>query len=166
LANKIKPKVGDFFFIPINDERNAVGQIVAQYLAGYYLAVFDTEVDGHFIDAKRLREASILFLVLSFDALFLNGMWPLDGNGELPASIPFPAYVTAVGQGKHVTEDYSGTMRRASSVEEVAQLRNRKFVAPIRIEKAVKAYFGAGLWEESYSALKPDLSHSTQALFG
>ena len=51
--------------------------------------------------------------------------------------------------------DYSGRRRRPAQAVEAELLPNRKVVAPVRLEKALRAKHGLEPWTEDYSDLAP-----------
>src|SRR5206468_1171250 len=96
-----------------------------------------------------------------------NGDWPIIGSHAVSPHIPMPAYRVDVGSPPvAVVEDWTGTRSRLASQAEAELLPSRKVVAPVRIEKAVKAKHGVLPWDESYSALAPVETMTTARLFG
>jgi len=156
----VRPRlaVGDVFVIPLGDGRAGVGQIVGAYgKDAFYFAVFDgvlplAEVKGRAIEflGRRVR-----FLALSLDAKLYVGHWTIVGHVPVAASFPLPAYKEAVGAppGYEVV-DFSGTLRRPATPAEAAKLPNRKVVAPVRLERALKAAEGLEPWHEAFDELR------------
>jgi len=51
--------------------------------------------------------------------------------------------------------DYSGTRRRRATKAEATSLPYRRIVAPVRLERALKASLGLEQWLEAYEELRP-----------
>ncbi len=51
--------------------------------------------------------------------------------------------------------DYTGMRRRRATDVEVERLPFRTVVAPIRVEKALRALNGTEAWDEAYDELRP-----------
>jgi hypothetical protein len=163
-------QVGDVFVVPVGDGRSGVGQIVGRYgRDAYYFAVFDRLVaeDDGVESALSAVSSPLRFLALSLDAKLHVGHWSVVGRAPIPDPLPFPAYKEAVGSPvAYDVVDYTGEMRRPATESEVARLPNRKVVAPVRLEKALRASLGLEPWLEAFDGLRigaDDLT--TAALF-
>jgi hypothetical protein len=162
-------EVGDVFIVPLPDGRAALGQIVGTYgKDAYYFAVFERVYTA---DAApdRAREAlagPVRLLALSMDAKLHVGDWSVVGHGPVSEAVELPAYKEAVGRpGEYDVVDFSGARRRTATRGEVAALPNRKVVAPVRIEKALRASLGLEPWSEAYDELRPRNQPKTSDLF-
>jgi len=162
--------VGDVFIVPVGDGRVGVGQIVGTYgKDAYYFAIFDTVLP---LDeaGDRLSEAlacPVLFLALSMDAKLHVGHWTVVGRAPVAADMPLPAYKEAVGVPSHVeVVDYSGTRRRPATPIEAEALPNRKVVAPVRLEKALRASLGLEPWLDIFEDLRAEGRVTTADIFG
>jgi hypothetical protein len=161
-------KLGDVFTIPVDDSRRGVGQIVGTYgKDAYYFAVYDyVAPDATSVDVKEALLAHVLFLALSLDAKLAAGHWMVIDHHEVPDAVRLPAYKEAVGgPGRVDVVDHSGTQRRRASESEAELLPNRKVVAPVRLERALRAKHGLERWAEAYSELAPEESMTTERLF-
>ena len=166
--SRLKPKTGDVFSVPIDDLRVGVGQIVATYgKDAYYFAIFDTlAADEASVDLDEAVSARVVFLALSLDAKLAVGHWSVIGNRPVREGMPLPAYKEAVGEPERVdVVDYSGQRRRPAQGAEAELLLNRKVVAPVRLEKALRAKHGLEPWIEAYSDLAPNENTTTERLF-
>jgi len=159
--------VGDVFLIPLDDESSAVGQVVGKYLSAYYLVVFDSFVEPSAPDAESALASEVIFLTLALDAKLALGHWPIIVNLPIPETVELPAYKVAIGASDQIhVEDFSGKRRRPASANEAEALRPRTVIAPVRLEKAVRARFGIQPWLEEYEELVPDDSQTTSRLLG
>lgn len=159
---------GDVFSVPLGDGRCGVGQVVGRYgKDAYFFAMFDVAsrcTDPLDIDAAM--RSRVLFLALSFDAKLAVGHWTVVDNRPVSCGNLLPAYKEAVGTAHEIdVVDYSGERRRKATSAEAEILPNRKIVAPVRLEKALKAKFGLEPWDEIYSDLAPDENRTTDRLF-
>lgn len=161
MKKKIKSSVGDVFAVPIDTSRFAVGQVVATYKdEAHYFAAFDAVAPSpRSIDLERDLERDLLFLILSFDAKLYVGDWEIVGRCPVSASIPFPAYKEMSGtSGRMEVVDYTGERRRLARSGEEDGLPYRDFIAPIRLEKALRSKFGLEPWLDAYSEMVPSNS--------
>ena len=158
MARRKRLRVGDVFTIPIDDERVGYGQVVHDFGQGhYYFVVFkeafarDEEPELDAVLAGRLA-----LLALSLDALLYHDHWQVVGHrGVNPERLPLPAYKEGVSPGKYEVVDYTGERRRDAAAAEVDELPFRAVVAPIRVEKALRALHGLEDWNEAYDELRP-----------
>jgi hypothetical protein len=165
-----RPKLGDVFIIPIGDGLAAVGQVVGVYLKNaYYFAIFDTvfpidQAKGRAVDSVRARP---LLLALSLDAKLHAGDWTIVGSAPVAADAPLPAYKETVHTPDRVdVVDHSGTRRRAATATEAEVLPNRKVVAPVRLERALRAWLGMEPWSTAFDELRVDRVITTADMFG
>lgn len=149
-------QVGDVFLLPIQGDQFGVGQVIARYRQTelFYMAVYDCVVHGP-PESVRISDCSfgeILFLTNTFDAILAAGRWPVIGNMNPPADVPFPAY-KVVQSGKVIVEDWSADVRRKARPGEAELLDNRGGVAPIRLQKALQAHHRVIPWDPSFTEL-------------
>ena len=166
--SRLKLKTGDVFAVPIDEARVGVGQIVATYgKDAYYFAIFDvTPPDSASIDLEQAPQQRVVFLALSLDAKLAAGHWSVLGHRPVRDGMPLPAFKEAVGSPDRIdVVDYSGGRRRAAQAAEAKLLPNRKVVAPVRLEKALRAKHGLEPWNEAYSDLAPNETATTERLF-
>jgi hypothetical protein len=164
-----RPNVGDIFVIPVGDGRAGVGQVVAKYgNDAYYLAVFDfiLPLDEAGSRAAEALAAPIRFLALTLDAKIHVGDWPIVGEGAV-GSVPLPAYKEAVTTPHRLdVVDYTGERRRPATAAEALSLRTRKVVAPVRLERALRASLGLEPWHDAFDELRADSAITTAEAFG
>lgn len=165
-----KPTIGDVFIVPTGDGRAGVGQVVSTYgKDAYYFAVFDVvlPVDEAVEKAVEAAASQVLFLALSMDAKLHAGHWTVVAHAPINQAIPLPVYKEAVGSAMHVdVVDFSGTRRRRATPAEAASLPNRKVVAPVRLERALRANLGLEPWLEPFDELRVENIVSTASVFG
>jgi len=161
--------VGDVFTFPVGDEHLGVVQVVGIYAKDVlYFAVFEPValplLTGVPEDATTTQ---VLFLAPSLDALIHVGRWKYAANSPVQCGSLLPAYKETLGVGSHVNVvDFSGELRRPASEAEADRLTNRVVVAPIRIEKAVRAHCGLEPWHDAFDRLKPGATATTSEMFG
>lgn len=165
-----RPKVGDVFAIPVQPDEVGLGQVVATYgKSAYYFAIFDRIVPREQAEDRvdEVLASRLLFLALSLDAKLHVGDWSVIATRPVAADLPLPAYKEVVGSRRKVeVVDFSGKRRRTARSDEAELLPNRKVVAPVRLEKALRAKAGLEPWHEAYSELAPDETMTTARLFG
>lgn len=163
------PGVGDVFVIPVGDGRAGVGQVVGRYGAdAYYFAVFDAVMPLELAKSRAVdaMSAPVLLLALSMDAKLHAGHWFTVGEAPVASDIPLPAYKEAVGTPvRFDVVDYSGTRRRPGTPLEVEALPYRKVVAPVRLEKALRAHLALEPWTDAFDELRPFGRPTTAEVF-
>jgi hypothetical protein len=167
-VSRLRLKTGYAFTVPIDESRVGVGQVVATYgKDAYYFAIFDAVApDAASVDLERALLGRVIFLALSMDAKLAAGHWHIVGNRPVREGMPLPAFKESVGGPERIdVVDYSGEQRRPAQGAEAELLPNRKVVAPVRLEKALRAKHGLEPWIEAYTDLAPNESMTTARLF-
>lgn len=162
-------RTGDVFVVRLDDARVVFGQVVAKYQDdGYYFALFDKAYPRAVWPAlSDVVSDRVAILALSLDGKIAAGHWEIVGNEPVPTDLPLPAYKETVGTPDRVDiVDYSGERRRRAVGGEVDLLPNRKVVAPVRLEKALRALHGLEPWREAYQELRPVVATTSKRLFG
>jgi hypothetical protein len=163
-----RPKVGDLFAIPIDVGLWGIGQVVESFMNSYYLAIYEgveTDIDDG-VDLEAAIRRPLVFLALALDAKIYVGDWPIVGHTAVPKGIPFPAFKVSMGAPENVQViDYLDRRRRKATPAESALLPDMSFVAPVRIEKALKAKYGLLPWNAAYAALEPSPATTTGRMF-
>jgi Immunity protein 26 len=165
-----RPQIGDVFIVPLGDHRSGVGQVVATYgRDAYFFAIFDRvlPLDEASELATQALTAPVLLLALSMDAKIQAGHWRVVAHEAVDPSIPLPAYKEAVGTaGSIEVVSYSGDQRRPATAIEAAALPNRKVVAPVRLERALRACLGLEPWLDAFDELRAEGRVTTADIFG
>lgn len=161
----VKLEKGDVFSIPVSESLFGMGQVVDVLPQELYLIVFDGTWKANEMPAvSELNGREPFLATLSLDAKLWNGDWKVIGNyQENLSSIAIPLFKVRIGSDVFV-ESYDGDYRRMASTSETELLRNRKTVAPVRLEKALKAKWGIGDWHPAYDELTYDYAVSSSAL--
>ena len=148
-------RVGDVFLIPIDGPRFGVGQVAGDWKGELYLVIYDAVTTGN-VDLPDALRSKPLFAALSLDAKIHNGDWKIIGNVmDNLGDVPQPVFKVHEGTKVFIeTRDRSAT--RPATEEEADLLRLRTVVAPIRLEKALKAHHGLGEWNPKYEELRAD----------
>jgi hypothetical protein len=158
-----KVRVGDVFIIPIEDTRYGIGQIAGASMSELYLVIYDKVVEAD-VTPNALDGASVKFAALSLDAKLYYGDWPVIGNRlDNIATIPQPWFKVKQNGSTYVEARDRSVFRPATALEERA-LRLRSVVAPIRLEKALKAQHGLGEWNSSYDELTAEYASESASL--
>lgn len=161
--------IGDVFTVPIDDRRSGVGQVVGTYgKDAYFFAIFDVVLTaGNEYELDAAVKSRVLFLALSMDAKLAAGHWTVVGRQPVSPHVKMPAFKESVGSpGSYEVVNHDGTLRRPATSADVELVPNRKVIAPVRLEKALRAKHGIGAWLEAYTDLAPDELATSQRLFG
>jgi hypothetical protein len=163
-------QVGDVFTLPIDDERVGYGQIMAPWGGSggqFYFGIFDRVYPRHdSLDLDAVVVEPLVLLALSLDALLLRGHWGVVGRRQVDSGdVPWPAYKEAVSPpGTFDVVDYTGQRRRRATEGEAERLPFRTVVAPIRVEKALRALNELEPWDDVYAELRPPPDDETSAV--
>jgi len=152
----IEVKVGDVFLIPLDEHHWAGGQVVGNWEGELYLAIFEERYTRDDADPMSIVDGTPAFLLLSMDALFWHGQWPILENLQYNlGEYPQPVFKVGLNGVMHV-ESRDRTIFRLASPREVEMLQYRTVSSPAEVEGAVQAYFGIGEWESRYDELRAD----------
>lgn len=151
----MKLKQGDLFSIRIDDNRNAFGQIIYSTKESLTVIIFKNLIemtDGFDVD-KIVPGNDILFFSNTFDALFHHKRWIVRGNyTENIKSIRLPVYKIGLEPNFTILDFWEKPIRNPEKYDS-NHVAYRKYVAPIGIEYAVKAYFNKTDWRPEYDSL-------------
>ena len=118
-----------------------------------YVVVFAGAVARNTKQSITIHQRSIEFAALIFDAKIWHAHWPVVANvQELPPAIPYPVYKLETPTGT-IVQSFDRSTEKVATEEEIERLPYRTYIAPIRLEKAVKARHGVGDWDDSYDEL-------------
>jgi hypothetical protein len=166
---KARLELGDVFVVPLDESRAGIGQVVATYGQGaFYFAIFDLLVPPNEAEANvdRALGCDLLFLAPSLDARLPVPYLTVIGSRPVREGLPLPAHREVDGENLVHVVDFSGRRRRRATDEEARRLQNRRFIAPLRLARALRASAGLEPWTDAYAALIPDEELSSERLFG
>ena len=164
---RVKFATGDIFLLPIDTDRNGVGQVVDRNEVLPFLAIYDYVAPKDVaVDLEAAIAAPVLFIGQSMTSRFDLGVWTIIGNLPVPPSTPFPAFKShRPREGGYFVVDHHQVRRRRASVSEIALLPNVWSRSPTGYEKALKAHFGVIPREESFAMLVPNNETSELTMF-
>ena len=140
-----KAVVGDVFLIPLDDRRYGIGQLAGDWKGELYVVIYDKVVSAD-ASPTDVDNEPIKFAALTLDAKLYHGDWRIIGNhNDNVATISQPWFKVCVA-GQTYVESRDRSVTRPATAEEAAILKLRTVVAPIRLEKALKASHGIGEW--------------------
>ena len=149
----VRAKPGDLFLIPLEDKVHGVGVVAAKWKSELYLVVFsETVADAGALVDLGVETLTPLFATSSLDAKLWHRHWPIVKRCESLGGIQQPIYKVQESSG-WVAESFDRSFRVAVGEDVAAELRFRKCVAPIRIERGLKAHAGDGDWLPAYDDL-------------
>lgn len=166
---KARLELGDVFAIPLDGSRAGIGQVVATYGQGaFYFAIFDLLVHPDAAEASidEALTADLLFLAPSLDSRLPVPYLTVIGTRPVRPGLPLPAHREVDADNLVQVVDFSGRRRRPATDDEARRLQNRRFVAPLRLARALRATAGMEPWQDSYADLVPDDELSSDRLFG
>ncbi|MCL2092005.1 MAG: hypothetical protein FWH11_12550 [Micrococcales bacterium] len=166
---KARLELGDVFAIPLDGSRAGIGQVVATYGQGaFYFAIFDLLVHPDAAEASidEALTADLLFLAPSLDSRLPVPYLTVIGSRPVRPGLPLPAHREVDADNLVQVVDFSGRRRRPATDDEARRLQNRRFVAPLRLARALRATAGMEPWQEGYAELVPDEALSSDRLFG
>lgn len=152
----IKVGVGDVFAIPISESDVGIGLVAGDWKGELFLVVFEGRFDREGVDPGIVMVAKPLLAALSLDAKLYRGEWPvLDHLPEAAGRMPQPNFKVEEG-GRTFMESRDRTITRPATASEIEHLRYRTVVAPVRLEKALQAFYGVGEWLPHFDDLKAE----------
>lgn len=153
LTRMARFSVGDVFLIPVDGERYGIGQLAGDWKGELYVVVFDKLVSQTASPAD-IDGCELVFAALTLDAKLYHGHWPVIGNRvDNLSDLPQPWFKVGVGGETHIESRDRLATRQATEAER-AGLQHRTVVAPVRVEKALKALHGIGEWTAEFDELR------------
>ena len=149
---------GDVFLVPIDITRVGLGQIVDVLPSELYVVIYENAWNANSPPCPRdVIGQEVLFASLTLDVKLHHGDWTVTGNvTDNLANIKLPLSKVKISGEMHI-ESHDGNWSRCATPEEAEQLRFRKTVAPVRLEKALKAHYGILEPHPAYDDLRYDL---------
>jgi len=166
---KARLELGDVFVIPLDADRAGIGQVVATYGQGaFYYAIFDLLVHPDAAEASidQAVASDVLFLAPSLDSRLPVPYLTVIGTRPVRPGLPLPAHREVDAENMVQVVDYSGRRRRRATDAEARRLQTRRFVAPLRLARALRATAGMEPWKDSYAELVPDPDLTSDKMFG
>lgn len=158
MVKRPKARIGDVFQIPLHPGQVGHGQVVAVNSGPgpLYVVIFRRAwpLDAQ-PDIRNIVADEIALVAPTMDALIWHGKWPLVGNlaPELDR-VPFPAYRITVGAAdRWFVETFDHARRRLPNPGELEKLTNPTSVAPIRLQRAIRAINGLEPWDPTWNEL-------------
>ncbi len=150
-----KVVVGDVFLIPLDGSRYGIGQLAGEWKGELYVVVYEKVVSIGASPAD-VDNSPLQFAALTLDAKIYHGDWLIIGNRkDNIESIPQPWFKVGV-EGQTFVEARDRSVIRPATAEEATALRLRTVVAPVRLEKALKASHGIGEWQARFDELRAE----------
>ncbi|MDM1407520.1 hypothetical protein [Myroides sp. DF42-4-2] len=148
----MKLKEGDLFEIKIAEDVLVYGQIVSTFKKKAFSIVCFVGTYDRRPEVKDIINKEVLLFGNTFDAKFYHGDWVVFTNekSNLPR-IKMPYY--KIGTDSIYVEDFFENRIRKASKEDINRLRYRNYIAPIRFESALKAYYNYIDWDNLYDDL-------------
>jgi len=148
----ISAKKGDLFSIEL-EQSYCLGIVADKWNDELYIVIFREKFDRP-IDSEQI-DIAVLTPVLassSLEAKIWHGHWPIIKRNYETINIMKPIYKVGVN-GELIAESFDRKKRKLIDKVTEEKLRFRKGVAPVRLEKAIKAYHGIGEWDPIYDQL-------------
>lgn len=148
----MKLKVGDIFEFSINENSKSYGQIVSVFKKdALSIIVFEGQYRSR-PDIEELLQDNILLFGNTFDAKFHHNHWMIIGNETSNlSSIKLPYY--KIGTEPIYIEDFFEKKLREAKGNEESILNYRSYIAPVRFETALKAFYKVVEWREEFDEL-------------
>lgn len=155
---RARPKAGDVFQIPVDEEHVAFGQVLETGDAMCHFVVRDGlygRKEDHDLD-EVVREPVILYSWSSC-RLLKNGRWKVVGNRPVDAgTLPPVEFVEMEGPDEFVVIDWTGNVLRPASRDDVEKAPFRTSRGPEKVQEAVEAWHGRRPWsDDKYLSMRP-----------
>jgi Immunity protein 26/Regulator of ribonuclease activity B len=156
LVGQRRPKAGDVFQIPVDDDRAAYGQVLStkEFL---HLVVFDGlhDPDGEH-DLDEVLRAPVIFYAWTRDDFLRNGKWPVvESRVVEPNATPPVEFIEMAEPDEFQAVDWVGNVLRPASPAEVENAPFRSINSPKFVQEAVEAWHGGRPWQDKYLSLRP-----------
>ena len=152
----MKLKEGDIFTVPIDKERIGFGQIVHISNKNNFIIVVFKSVwpINRKMEFAEIVKDDILLMGYTMDAKLYHKHWAVIGNYKDNLSLmQFPYYKLGTFPGDIYLLDHAGKKIRKCTRKEFESLEYRNVVAPVRYEKALKAYYKLEEWQKGFDDL-------------
>ena len=153
----MKLKEGDLFKVAANSLQYAVGQIISipnkeSIAILIFEGLYSIESD---IDVVVVIKKDILFFANTFDAKFYHKHWIVFANHTTNlTAIRLPVYKLGTENSLYYEDFYQRQLpQTALNLEQKSNVSYRNYVAPIRIENAIKAFYKFTEWNSDYDKL-------------
>ena len=153
----MKLKTGDIFKIPISEVSNAIGQIISTAQKGSLtVIIFEGLYNvNSIIDPEEVTKERVLFFANTFDAKFYHKHWPTTVNYiSNIRNICLPVYKLGIEDSLRYEDFFMKSLtEEVLAIIQKSKVGYRSYVAPIRVENAVKAYYKLADWMDEYDGL-------------
>lgn len=148
----MKLNIGDIFEFSINENTKSYGQIVSTFKKDTISIIIFEGLYKSRPKIQELLEDNILLFGNTFDAKLYHKHWVVIENEKSNLEgIKLPYYKIGT-EPVYIEDFFQNRIRKASSIED-NKLYYRSYVAPIRFESALKAYYKVLVWDDSYEEL-------------
>jgi len=148
----VRVKTGDLFCIPLNDAAFGLGVVAANWRSELYIVLFAETVPSPQSADVNTAVLTPLLASSSLDAKLFVGDWPILRSGTGGTALSQPIYKVEEPDGT-IAESFDRKLRIPVSANVAERLQHRKGVAPVRLEKALKAHHGFGEWMAHFDEL-------------
>ena len=152
----IKLQKGDIFKISIISGDYVVGQIIYKDKNSLTVVIFEKIYkENEPFSANEINNITPVLFANTFDAKLYHGNWVIVGNSleNLP-DIKLPIYKLGTDDQVRVEDFYGKTIMMTSDISKLVHgIPYRNFVAPIRVENAIKGYLKLIPWNKDYDDL-------------
>jgi hypothetical protein len=139
--NKINPKAGDLFEIPLSDGRLGFGQILCTTMVGFFAVASDRR-----LPVEEIVQKDVAFRIICMHDQLRSGRWPIFGNAPLPPAMRalHRMWRKPAGGSFELSEWTPETSRqeRPATLEEVKGLEKHgiwdSVTAVVRLEKFLR----------------------------
>jgi hypothetical protein len=154
---KMKPAVGDIFYVKLQNNLYCYGQCILSVqggLLGCY--IFFDMFSEKVLKQNEVAQDKILLFGFAVTQRFASGEWVVIGNNPVNNSIEIPEYKTILvnnGVMKTFVVKYDGEIIREASATDEKKLRNISSVTPNAFEYAMRAKANLDKWNPMYDKL-------------
>jgi len=148
----IQVKAGDFFCVQLHTNSFGLGVVAAKWNSELFVVMFEETIVAPRSEEIDFSVLTPLLASSSLDAKLYHGDWPIVKEDTNITALNQPIYKVEESQGT-IAESFDRKIRVTVDSSIAEQLQYRKGVAPIRLEKALKAHHGDGVWEPHFNEL-------------
>ena len=148
-------QAGDLFCIKCTANALGYGQIIdINPVSPVYVLVFEPlwEPDDR-PSLEMICSSPVLLAANTFDALVVNGSWPLISQFEFHVNEVMVPRFKVYQDGRWLVEGFFGDVRHEVSSEQERALPLRYVTSPMNLEDALKARHGLLEWRPSFDEM-------------
>ncbi len=149
-----KIKKGDVFVFKYNDRKFVVGQIIRKMEHHIVVIIFKDLIDKNKLNDINIDKLTPILIANTFESKLEKGDWVIVSNKSVKNKFEKSRYYKVGMNGrKTLLINEKNEIIRELKKDEEDNYCYEKYVSPVRLEKAIRAFIDKDAWKESYNCL-------------